>query len=138
MQLQRIKYPELNAKQKEIYNYQKVAALLADYGFNCMKLSDDWQGADFLAYHKDGKDTLKVQLKARMTIDQKYSGQDLYVVFPVKKTWYLIEHDTLVRLVGEHSNWLNTKSWKEMHGYSSDAPNETLLGSLDQYALKSA
>ena len=41
MQLQRIVYDELNPKQKEIYNFQKVAALLADYGFNCIKLEDD-------------------------------------------------------------------------------------------------
>jgi hypothetical protein len=33
---------------------QKVAAILGDYGFNCIKLADDWQGADFLPYHKDG------------------------------------------------------------------------------------
>ena len=65
MRLKRITYDELNSKQKEIYNFQKVVALLADYGFNCIKLDDDWQGADFLAYHKDGTTTLKVQLKSR-------------------------------------------------------------------------
>jgi hypothetical protein len=59
----RIRYAELNAKQKEIYNFQKVAALLAEYGFNCIKLADDWQGADFLAYHHHGDRTLKVQLR---------------------------------------------------------------------------
>ena len=68
MRLQRIVYDELNPKQKEIYNFQKVAALLADYGFNCIKLDDDWQGADFLAFHKDGTTTLRVQLKARVTM----------------------------------------------------------------------
>ena len=57
MNLTKINYGELNARQKEIYNFQKVASLLADYGFNCIKLSDDWQGADFLAYHKDGDQT---------------------------------------------------------------------------------
>ena len=36
-----IKYSDLNSKQKEIYNFQKVAALLADYGFNCIKLAAD-------------------------------------------------------------------------------------------------
>lgn len=39
-----------------------MAAKLADYGFNCIKLADDCQGADFLAYHKDGEETLEVQL----------------------------------------------------------------------------
>ncbi len=60
MELRRISYSELNSRQREIFNFQKVAALLAEYGFNCIKLSDDWQSADFLAYHKDGKETLRV------------------------------------------------------------------------------
>ena len=54
MKLQRINYNNLNAKQKEIFNFQKVAAILADYGFNCIKLSDDWQGADFWPTIKTG------------------------------------------------------------------------------------
>ena len=44
---QRINTDELNGRQKEIYNFQKSAALLADYGFNCIKLADDWNGADW-------------------------------------------------------------------------------------------
>lgn len=38
MELTKIKYDDLNAKQREIYNFQKLAAVLADYGFNCIKL----------------------------------------------------------------------------------------------------
>ena len=63
MELERVDYADLSSKQKEIFNFQKIAGALADYGFNCIKLADDWQGADFLAYHKDGEQTLKVQLK---------------------------------------------------------------------------
>lgn len=36
-----------------------AAAHLADYGFNCLRLSDDWQGADFIACHIDGNKFLK-------------------------------------------------------------------------------
>ena len=43
MKLKKIDYCELNPKQKEIYNFQKLAGILADYGFNCIKLSDDWK-----------------------------------------------------------------------------------------------
>ena len=68
---QRINPDKLNGRQKEIYNFQQSAALLADYGFNCIKLSDDWQGTDFLAHHFDGRTTLKVQLEARLTVDRK-------------------------------------------------------------------
>ena len=58
MNFQRIDPDKLNGRQKEIYNFQKSAALLADYGFNCIKLTDDWKGADFLAHHFDGNTTL--------------------------------------------------------------------------------
>ena len=33
VKLQKIRYGELNSRQKEVYNFQKIAALLADYGF---------------------------------------------------------------------------------------------------------
>lgn len=138
MKLQRVRYSDLNSKQKEAHNFHKVAAVLADYGFNCMKLADDWQGADFLAYHKDGKDTLKVQLKSRLTIDKKYIGKGLFVTFPVKKSWCLIEHDTLVDVVRDSTNWLNTESWRAKGIYHSDAPSAALLARLDDYVLKGA
>ena len=68
---------------------------MADYGFNCIKLTDDWQGADFLAYHFDGTTTLKVQLKSRLTINCKYADRDLWMNFPCKGSWYLVPHDDL-------------------------------------------
>ena len=138
MQLQRINYDDLTAKQKEIYNFQKSAAILADYGFNCIKLTDDWQGADFLAHRFDGTTTLKVQLKGRLTIDRKYVGQDLWMNFPVGETWYMVPHDELVRVIGERTNWLNTKSWQEYGGYSSNNPSSDLLAELRPFALTSA
>ena len=49
--LKKIPYKDLNSRQKENYNFQKVAGELADYGFNCLRLTDDWQGADFIACH---------------------------------------------------------------------------------------
>ena len=133
MQLKKIRYRDLNAKQKEIFNFQKLAARLADYGFNCIKLADDWQGADFIAYHKNGKETLKVQLKPRVTIYKKYIGKSLFVAFPVNDDWYLIEHDKLVALVGKNANWLNTDSWNKKGEYSAGGPNRKL-----ETALKSS
>ena len=40
---EKVNYDNLNSKQKELFNFQKIAATLADYGFNCIKLADDWQ-----------------------------------------------------------------------------------------------
>ncbi len=81
LQLMHIRYTELNARQQENYNFQKVSAVLADYGFATLRLTDDWQGADFIAQHIDGETFLKVQLKGRLTFNKKYLGKGLYVAF---------------------------------------------------------
>jgi hypothetical protein len=104
----KVDYRKLTAKQKELFNFQKLAATLADFGYNCIKLADDWQGADFLAYHKDRETTLKVQLKSRVTIKYKYWHKGIWIAFPHKKYWYLIEHDRLVEKVREHTIWLRS------------------------------
>jgi hypothetical protein len=122
MKLSKISYSDLKSRQKEIFNFQQVAGLLAVYGFNCIKLSDDWQSADFLAYHKDGKHTLKVQLKSRISINKHYKRKSLYIAFPVgqdafSRDWYLIEHAALVALVTKHAkSWLKSKSWTKRDG----------------------
>ena len=135
MKLERVVYRNLNSKQKEIYNFQKSAALLADFGFNCIKLTDDWLGADFLAYHKDGMETLRVQLKARLTIDKKYASRGLWLNFPINGSWYLIEHDELVRIVGEATPWLTSSSWTDRGSYSSARPSRALQRRLAAYRI---
>jgi len=131
----KINYQDLNSKQKEIYNFQKIASLLADYGYNCIKLADDWQGADFLAYHKDGYNTLKVQLKSRLTISKKYLKKDLYMAFPSNNSWYLIRHDLLVEHIAVHTGWLNTDSWEDKGAYHSASPSRVLLNSIEEFKL---
>ncbi len=135
MRLERIRYRELTAKQQEVYNFQKVVSLLADYGFNCIKLDDDWQGADFLAYHKDGSRTLKVQLKSRATIDKKYLGKNLYLAFPAAGCWYLVEHDKLVKIAKETTRWLRSSSWIDGGEYKSGRPLKRMLSRLTNHAL---
>ena len=136
MKLERIKYSELNGRQKEIYNFQKISAVLADFGFNCIKLSDDWQGADFLAYHKDGKNTLRVQLKARLSISKKYIGKEIYVAFPIEGSWYLIGHDTLVKKIEQRTPWLTSSSWVSGGNYSSAKPSKDLLKAISYAKLE--
>ena len=135
MNLSRIKYEDLNGKQKEIYNFQKVSAELADYGFNCIKLADDWQGADFLAYHKDGNDTLKVQLKGRLTISKKYIGKEIHMAFPCGGHWYLLSHESLINEVQNHTKWLDTDSWKKNGEYSAAKPSKVLLSAISYAKL---
>lgn len=135
--LQKVAYNDLNARQKEIYNFQKVASLLADYGYNCIKLADDWQGADFLAYHFSGDKTLKIQLKSRLAINRNYENKGLFVAFPNGDDWYLVEHDRLVEIIREKTNWLNTRSWIDNNSglYNSARPGSRLLQALSKFKL---
>lgn len=118
LHLTKISYAKLNAKQKENYNFQKVSAVLADYGFVTIKLSDDWQGADFIAQHVDGETFLKIQLKGRLMFDKKYIGKNLHIAFFEDEDWYLYPHDQMLEIILEHTNISNTKSWIEGGAYS--------------------
>ena len=112
--LTRIAFSKLNNKQKEAYAYQKVSAMLADYGFVCTWLIADWRGADFIAV--DGHGTvLKVQLKSGgYEINKKFCEyKDLWMLFPNGDDWYLVKHHDLVEMAGETTNQLKTKAWKE-------------------------
>jgi len=137
-----LKPAEYSPILKEIYNFHTVAALLAGYGFDCVRLANDWGGADFLAYpQEDGHEILKIQLKGRPTINKKYQGPEkkIYMAFPIDEIWYLILHDKLVQLVEKHTNWTKTKSWSEGEDYGhyhNSAPNKNLKQALSPFKLK--
>lgn len=135
--LTRVRYEELNARQQESYNYQKIAAVLADYGFVTMRLSDDWQGADFIAQHKDGE-FLKVQLKGRLSFREDYRGKNLYIAFPDNGEWYLYPHDQLLSAVLSDSTVASTVSWKDKGGYSFPYLTPRLQEKLAPYKIGGA
>lgn len=127
MKLEKINYTDLNARQKENYNYHKVAAVLAEYGYDCLRLNNDWQGADFIAVHNDGETYYKVQLKGRITFDKKYMGKDVWIAFVDKKTGKvcLYDHDHL--LSKQPENMFKTKSWQEGAAWNDDYINKRNL-----------
>ncbi|MHA6828325.1 hypothetical protein ACQUJV_19145 [Ralstonia pseudosolanacearum] len=133
--LQKINYTQLNARQKENFNFQKVAARLADYGFNCLRLSDDWHGADFIACHIDGSTFLKVQLKGRLSIDMKYSGKDIYIAFCDADTWYLYAHDEVRDLLLAKGHMAGSKSWDAAGGYSWPYLSKGIKTIMKQYEI---
>lgn len=112
--LKKIKYTELNSKQKENYNFHKVASALADYGFNSLRLNDDWQGADFIAIN--GDNMMKIQLKGRFTVDKKYINKEIYIAFIENDVIKLYRHDDAVSALSE--NIKTSSSWSELGGYS--------------------
>jgi frataxin-like iron-binding protein CyaY len=135
LELKRVRYEELNARQQENYNYQKVSAVLADFGFTTMRLSDDWQGADFLAQHINGGMILKVQLKSRLVIDKKYAAKDLWVCFCNGKDWYMYPHDEMMNRILATTEVSKSESWNVQGGYSYPRLSKALLELLKEYAL---
>ena len=133
---QKIDYRKLNARQKENYNFQKISALLADYGFTTIRLSDDWNGADFLARHVDGKTLLRVQLKGRLGIYEKYWRKDLWICLPHHGDWYLFPHDEVFQHLLSTTNITDTEAWRKGHGYSWRQPPRRIAKYLKQFLLK--
>ena len=129
-----------NSKQIETYNFHKAAGVLAEYGFDCIRLSDDWAGSDFLAHHRDTKSTLQVQLKAALVIDEKYlPNAELYMCFPLDGTgnWYLIEHRRLMEIAEDKApQWFASKRWKRDKMYWSWSGNKAIREALQEFAYK--
>ena len=118
-----VPYDQLNPAQQENYNYHKVSARLADYGYTTIRLHDDFQGADFIAKHVRGKELLKVQLKGRLTFDKKYhrrgeSEDPIYIAFRDGEEWYLYPHDELFdKVIDELDIIEGTQAWEENGTY---------------------
>lgn len=114
----RIRYSDLKARQRENFNFQKIAGRLADYGFNCIRLSDDWNGADFIACHIDGETYLRVQLKPRLVVDRKYVGKNIYIAFLNGDDCYVYPHDSIRDLIEKEHRVNNSLSWSEDEKYT--------------------
>lgn len=119
MDLVKIDYLQLNARQKELFNFQKLSGVLADYGITTILLSDDWEGADFLAKSVlTGKVTM-VQLKPRFGLWQKYEGKHLWIAFPHSGDWYMYDHDEMLsRLQLSKHKLFSTDSWLSGKAYT--------------------
>jgi hypothetical protein len=131
--LARVDYRTLNSRQQENFNFAKLGAVLADYGFAALRLSDDWKGADLIAVHVDGEHDIKVQLKGRLTFERKYLGKALWIAFRHADAWYLYDHDALFARVKDRIE--QTTSWREYGGYSWPGPPDWSIPLLEEYRL---
>jgi len=136
-EFKKIGYNEVNKRARETYNFQKVSALLADYGFATEWLNNDYLGADFLAIHVDGQTILRVQLKAGVTICKKYlTCEGLYMAFRDQENfYYLVKHEHLVEILRENTNLLNGKKWMRDGITFTDKPSKILRKALSPYKL---
>ena len=137
-----VDYRRLNTRQQENYNFQKISAVLADYGFTTLRLSDDWKGADFISNHVDGNLFLKVQLKGVLTVDSKYHGKDIWICFRREEVWYLYPHDEFLQWALLNTNIKNTRGWTirpdgtlEQGKYTWPSPSKKIKEWLEDFAL---
>ena len=130
-----VAYATLNSRQRENHNFQKVSAVLADYGYVTLRLSDDWQGADFISQHIDGQTFLRVQLKSRMGVARKYRHRGLWLCFPHAGHWYLCPHDGLLEYLLAERGIGHTVSWAANGEYTQPAPGKKELEFLHRYRL---
>ena len=131
--LQRISCESLNARQWKGYNFLKISGILADYGYLNIRLTDDRRSADFIAQHVDGT-SLKVQLKGRLIIADKYQHQAIHICFRSGSQWYLYPHDLVMHRILATTNVANTESWAQGL-YTFPALSKHLLALLAPYRL---
>ena len=141
-ELEPITYADLPSLYRERLNYQQLAGLLAYYGYECLPVTNDIRGPDFIAYHLLRRIALQVQLKSRFTLDNKYGGRNLYLAFPDKslladRQWFLVPYDNL----SKHAETFNTgkcpPAWSNVNRrYSSISIPQPLKEFLAQYSLK--
>lgn len=136
IEFKHIDYSSLNNKQKENFNFQKASAVLADYGFSTIRLTADWQGADFIAQHSDGVTFLRVQLKGRLYFSKHYMQKDLWMCFPEGNDIYLFPHDEVLQIILSGNKVMRgTESWDEKGAYSRHPLPKWIKPSLQKYKL---
>jgi hypothetical protein len=136
MKFTRISYQLLNARQRENYNFQKVSGVLADYGFATIRLTADFQGADFLAQHINGKTILPIQLKGRAYFSKKYLRKRLWICFPSNGGLYLFPHDRILNLILNSGRLTGTVSWAQNGVYHFPSIPAWLKPTLQPYFLQ--
>lgn len=109
----------VSGKTIEMVRMHVIRAYLNACGYNTFVPDIDSNSFDF-GFIMNGH-TYRVQLKARMTVDEKYLHKNLYMMFPLKArkgmlkhNYVIVPHDELYSLVFGKWNLHN----KKHNGYS--------------------
>jgi len=78
---------------------------------------------------------LKVQLKGRLNVDQKYSGKGIHIAFCEEGTWYLYPHDQVRDELLANGLMIGSASWEQNGGYSWPYLSVQLKKLMQQYAI---
>ena len=132
IKLTKIEYRTLNSKAQETYNFHKMAAILADYGYNCLWLNDDWNGADCIAVHIDGISDFKIQLKGSISFARKYWAKNIYIAFFEQGDLYIYPHGYILAQV---ENNIADKTWLEKGTYFQTKITKKFREILEPYKV---
>ncbi len=136
VEFKRVRYADLRARQQENYNFQKASGVLAEFGFSTVRLTDDWDGADFVSQHADGKTMLRVQLKPRLYFSKKYTNKDLWMCFRDARDIYLFPHDeVLAKILSTGKTMTGSKSWETDGAYSFRSVSKWMKPMIESYRL---
>lgn len=91
-------------------------------------------GADFIAQDFNTDSYLKVPLKGRWALDNKYCGKDIWICFRDEDAIYLYPHDeVMIRVLKETKFIKGSESWEVSGGYNRGSLSKKLM---DQYRLE--
>ena len=109
---------ELNSQAREFVSRSEVLPFFVRDGF--LPYIPAWdEGIDFIVYREQDDLLIKIQLKSRWSIDRKYIGRNIGMLFGNggdMKEWYLFPHDVMVSFAQENTEFLKSKSWNAKHG----------------------
>lgn len=131
---------ELNQKYRasrnKIYEATRLALVTTYFtACNCIVATPnrDDQDADLLLTLPNNK-TLRCQLKSRPTVNEKYMGKSIYMMFPLSKKdsrYVIIDHDVLQKLMFGKWNYHN----KGTRNYSSNSISNRNLQDIINYSV---
>ncbi len=130
-------YMDFDSRSKEAFNIAQLGAVLARGQEYLLRLPFDSNGADVLAYNPATLKTRPIQVKARVTISEKYLNRGLFIAFPnwsgetgTRQDWYLLPHDELVGILG-------AEKLDERDGYSARRLSKKQKADLKNFMIGS-
>lgn len=110
---------------KEIINRNSVTSIAYEKGYSVFLPEID-SGIDFILYRESDGDLKLVQQKSRWTINKKYLGRSIWIVFPVDERWYMVLHDEIVEK-SKKQGYTKTNSWEGKGGYHQKVPSKSMM-----------
>ncbi|MFT4154336.1 hypothetical protein [Parafilimonas sp.] len=70
-----------------------------------------------------------MQLKGRLHFDKKYRDKEIYIAFPYRQDWYLVEHDPMLNVFPDtfKDSMAKSESWQKRGVYNWNVLSPKIL-----------